>query len=89
MIFFALAFVLGAFCLQQMPELPSLYWVASLIPFAAFIFYFRQSPQFVVSPVRRILCIGFGFLLGFLWAATYAAIRLSDALPHDLETKPI
>lgn len=32
MIVLALAFVFGAFCLQQMPVLPSLYWALAFIP---------------------------------------------------------
>ena len=98
MIFFALAFVLGAFCLQQMPVLPSLYWAFLLVPCAlvySALVYLRlrhsSSPALIdaLTYLRRFLLITFSFLLGFFWAAAYATFRLGDALPHDWENKPV
>ena len=99
MIFFALAFVLGAFCLQQMPLLPSLYWAFLLVPCvllycaldhsALAYFQFRYSSMPALTYLRRFLLVAFSFLLGFFYAASYAMFRLSDALPHAWENKPV
>lgn len=89
MVFFALAFVLGAFCLQQMPVLPSLYWAFLLVPCAFAYFQFRRSSQYAFTYSRRFLSLALSFLLGFFWAASYATFRLGDALPHDWENKPV
>ncbi len=89
MIFFALAFVLGAFCLQQMPILPSLYWAFLLLPFIVFTCRLWRSTQPASHSVKPLLLSILGFLFGFFWAATYATIRLGDALPHDWEARPI
>lgn len=89
MILFALAFVLGAFCLQQMPVLPGLYWALLLIPLALACFKFQDGFRPVWQYAARILLVICGFCFGFFWAATFATVRLSDALPHEWETKPI
>ncbi|MFZ3086665.1 MAG: DNA internalization-related competence protein ComEC/Rec2 [Methylotenera sp.] len=98
MIFFALAFVFGAFCLQQMPVLPGLYWALLLVPFALIHFRLQYANQPVLALLKRplllkVLRIVFGFLsgllLGFFWAATFATVRLGDALPHAWENKPV
>ncbi|NOT15352.1 MAG: DNA internalization-related competence protein ComEC/Rec2 [Methylotenera sp.] len=83
MILFALAFVLGAFCLQQAPSLPSLYWYSLPIPFG--LAYSLISLKFAKKTLAVLLC----FLLGFFWAAGFASWRLHDALPHAWEGKPI
>jgi len=98
MIFFALAFVFGAFCLQQMPVLPGLYWALLLLPFALINFRLQYANQPALVLLKRplllkVLRIVFGFLsgllLGFFWAATFATVRLGDALPHTWENKPV
>ena len=93
MIIFALAFVFGAFCLQQMPVLPSLYWAFLLVPCVLVYFQLRHSSRHALinalTYLRRFLLITLSFLLGFFWAASYATFRLGDALPHDWENKPV
>lgn len=99
MILFALAFVLGAFCLQQMPVLPSLYWAFLLVPSllvpsllvpSMLVYYpLRHSSQLAFIFLRRFLLVAFSFLIGFFWATGYATLRLGDALPHDWENKPV
>jgi len=89
MIQFALAFVFGAFCLQQMPVLPSLYWAFLLVPFAFLSFKFLHTRQNTLAAFKPALLIASAFLLGFFWAAACATIRLADALPHAWEDKPI
>lgn len=90
MIFFALAFVLGAFCLQQTSVLPSLYWALLLIPLVAGVCFQLHKPSHL-SPrhLPRVSITLCGFLLGFFWAATFATARLHHALPHEWETKPV
>ena len=93
MVFFALAFVFGAFCLQQMPVLPSFYWAFLLVPIAVVYSWLRYSNEYalidVLNHLRRFLFIALSFLLGFFWAAGYATLRLDDALPYDWENKPV
>jgi competence protein ComEC len=89
MISFALVFVFGAFCLQQTPALPSLYLALLCIPLVLVGFYLRWSSRPVLKVVKHLLWLILSFLLGFFWAAIFAAIRLSDALPHAWENKPI
>lgn len=89
MISFALTFVFGAFCLQQMPVLPNLVWALLLIPLVLVSFYLRSSSHSVLKIVKYPLWLTLSFLLGFFWAATLATIRLSDALPHAWENQPV
>lgn len=93
MVSFALAFVFGAFCLQQMPVLPDLYWVVLLVILAVFFaivgLKFKSPTQPLLRFLKRLLLMAYVFFLGFFWAATLASIRLADALPHAWENKPI
>lgn len=90
MTLFALAFVLGAFCLQQTSMLPSLYWALLVIPLVGVAcVQLRNTPHQVLRLLQRVLITFFSFLLGFFWAATFATARLSDELPHEWEAKPI
>lgn len=89
MIFLALAFVFGAFCFQQMPMLPSLYWALVLIPLLLICLKLANSNQHFLALLKRPVFILSSFLLGFFWAAAFAATRLSDELPASWENKPI
>lgn len=89
MISFALAFVFGAFCLQQTPVLPSLYLALLCLPLAFICFYLRSTSHSVLKIVNYLLCLILSFLLGFFWAAILATTRLSDALPPAWENQPI
>lgn len=93
MVSFALAFVFGAFCLQQMPVLPDLYWVVLLVILAVFFaiasLKFKSPTLPLLRFLKRPLLMVYVFFLGLFWAATLASIRLADALPHAWENKPI
>lgn len=81
---FALIFVFGAWCLQQMPELPSAYWAFLLIPIFLLVVFFRRLPVF-----RIIYLVLLGVLAGYFWALLIAQHRLADTLPTVWETKAI
>ena len=95
MILFALGFVFGAWLLQQQANLPTLLtglqaaWL--LVPvLGVFIYVFftiRQSQHY--SVLKNLCSFGLAALLGFIWAATFAAYRLSDELPLDWQQKSI
>jgi len=89
MIFLALAFVFGAFCLQQMPVLPSPYWGFVLIPLLLINIKLANGNQHFFTSLKRPVLILSSFLFGFFWAATFATIRLADELPAAWENKPI
>jgi competence protein ComEC len=88
MIFLALAFVFGAFCLQQMPVLPSPYWALALTPLLISVKLINVNQQFLAS-LKRLVLILSSFFFGFFWAATLATIRLTDELPSAWENKPL
>jgi competence protein ComEC len=89
MIKYTLGFVFGAWLLQQQAALPSLYWLLALIP-ALFLVVKSFSFQFKnVGLIKNISIFVFAGLLGFLWAATFATIRLNDELPPDWQQKSI
>jgi competence protein ComEC len=70
-----LAFVFGAWVLQQQAVLPPLIWALALIP-PALICYRRPSIWLLV-PLAAVA--------GFFWAAAMAQHRLADALPAAWE----
>ena len=80
-------FVLGAWGLQQMPVLPSLYWLAALIPPALISYQFRSNSQFKLLSQASLALLVLG--AGFMWAATFAHIRLADELPRQWEGQNI
>jgi competence protein ComEC len=101
MVLVALGFVFGAWLLQQQPSLydsyfPSIFiglqalWI--LAPSLAILIYFNRSlhqlgvNQKVLKNLGNLLVAG---LLGFVWAANVAAVRLSDELPKDWQQKSI
>lgn len=91
MILAALGFVFGAWLLQQQPALPSIFiglqavWI--LAPSLTVFIYLSQSkfPKLLKS-ASGLFIAG---LLGFMWAANFASVRLSDALPADWQQKSI
>ena len=89
MVIFALGFVLGAFCLQQMPVLPDLIWSLLILPFACINIYLRNAQFRYIAEIRQSLWLLIAVLLGFFWAATVASLRLADALPAEWQNKPI
>lgn len=83
MVLLALAFVAGAFGLQQLPYLPAPYWVAVLLPLLLVTLLRRDHF------LGRIHLVLFAFGAGFFWAALHAHIRLADELPHQLEGRDL
>ncbi len=89
MIKFALGFVFGAWLLQQQAALPNLYWFLVIFPALFFVVKSRSFSFQNSAPLQKISVFVFASLLGFLWAATFATIRLSDELPSDWQQKSI
>ncbi len=89
MILFALAFVLGAFCLQQMSALPSLLWALFLIPLLLIYFRLSHAKRYSLILSSLLVLASAGFVFGFYWAAVFANIRLADELPTAWENRSI
>lgn len=83
MTLFALAFVAGAWVLQQFPHLPALYWAAILFPLLLVCLWRTRRG------VGRIHLVLLAFSFGFFWAASHAHWRLADELPHAWEGRDI
>jgi len=83
MTLFALAFVIGVWGLQQLPQLPDLFWTGMLIPLLLMSFW-QRYPSF-----HRLAVVLFALALGFFWAAIHAHVRMADALPHTWEGRDI
>ena len=73
----ALAFAAGAAALQLQAGLPSVAWVALLVPCLAGLYW---RPKF--APL-------FTFTFGFLWAAGLAHLRMADWLAPELEGRDL
>ncbi len=86
LIFIVAAFVAGVWLLQQQSSLPAMSWllvsVCLLIPIAC---QFHLLQWYV----KRLLIIVIAVWIGFFYAAGFAALRLSDALPRQWEQKDI
>ncbi len=89
MIVFALGFVLGAFCLQQMPVLPDLIWSLSIIPILFIIFFLRNAKFKGINLFRAKFWLCIALMFGFFWSAAFATFRLAEALPVDWQNKSI
>ncbi len=89
MIKFALGFVFGGWLLQQQAALPNLYWFLVIFPALFFVVKSRSFSFQNSAPLQKISVFVFASSLGFLWAATFATIRLSDELPSDWQQKSI
>src|SRR5450830_1233225 len=89
MTYLALMFVFGVWVLQQLPELPSIYWALLLIPclFLAFLFHRTSRPYFLFG--RNGFLLVAAFAAGFFWASGYAHHRLADDVPSDWQGKNI
>src|SRR5918995_1953560 len=73
----ALAFAAGAAALQLQADLPSVAWVALVVPCLAGLYW---RPKF--APLLT-------FTLGFLWAAGLAHLRMADWLAPELEGRDL
>lgn len=83
MALFALAFVAGAWMLQQFPHLPALHWAAVLFPLL--LVCLLHTPRWA----GRINLFLLAFGVGFFWAAGHAHWRLADELPYAWEGRDI
>ena len=87
MVKWALGFVLGAWLLQQQPVLPDIFTalqaalvlVLSLVVFIKFQNKYSKNLSFLLAAT----------VLGFLWALTFATLRLNDELPKDWQQKSV
>ncbi len=87
MIIFALGFVFGAFLLQQQAHLPDVaYTLGSAWILGCSLVIFIRFKHHLVKKLSLFVLAG---LLGFLWAATFATLRLSDELPQDWQQKNV
>jgi competence protein ComEC len=98
---FVLAFAGGIWLLQQQAALPDFTWVAGLAGGAVSLFGLRlwllklwtAEPRESALAVRRFvpsaLMISGAVVLGFVWAAAFAQLRLADELPAALEGRDI
>ena len=98
MIKLALGFVFGAWLLQQQAVLPSPYYIlasAFVLILALFLivkfrsFSFKYATLIKYKLIKEISVFVFASLLGYLWAATFATIRLNNELPIDWQQKNI
>jgi competence protein ComEC len=93
MTLFALGFVFGAWLLQQQTLLPEFFiglqasWILS--PSLAIWICLLKSSFKYQHYYKKFSTFVFASLLGFIWAANFAAIRLSDELPIDWQQKSI
>lgn len=87
-------FVFGAWVVQQFSQLPNLPWllcalVAAILILAAQ-FHPRFSKHFHTPKFLKVLLLSAAvFLLGVVWASSFALWRMSDELPHLWEQKTI
>ncbi len=91
MILTALGFVFGAWLLQQQAVLPffaiGLQAAWMLVPTLGVIFFLVQKLQ--QKTLKNLCKFACASLLGFIYSANFAAIRLSDELPIDWQQKSI
>ncbi len=93
MIKLALGFVLGAWLLQQQAALPSqvltIGWLLAVIPVLFLLVKSRSFSFKYADLLQKISVFIVAGLLGFMWAASFATIRLNDELPADWQQKSI
>ncbi len=88
MILNTLAFVAGVFFVQQLAELPTIYWLSIAVQFALSLLFLRFITQF--PPLSKtFLSLVAIFLLGISWASVRAQLRLADELPYAWEQQAI
>jgi competence protein ComEC len=90
----ALNFVLGAWLVQQLTQLPSVPWLVCVwivaLVLLCLLFAPQHQQQSSVNKYSKVFLRGLAALmLGLSWASSIALWRLSDALPHTWEQKTI
>lgn len=101
MIKLVLAFIFGVWCVQRMPSLPSiqLLIIATLF-FTGVFFIFTFAPakmqakqvfnlDFLAQYFPHLLKFTSIFIIGIVWASSFALWRLSDALPMAWERQEV
>lgn len=83
-----LAFVCGVLLLQQQPALPAWSWFF-LLPLLSLAWLLPTKKSRFVALTRWTLVKVFFLAAGFFWAALFAAMRLSDALPAEWQGRDI
>lgn len=81
----ALGLVSGTWCLQQQAELPWLGGVM-IVPLLAMGTLTLRARRRVWFALASLVCAG---VFGFYWAAMFAHVRMSDALPSQSEGRDI
>ncbi|HAF01469.1 MAG TPA: DNA internalization-related competence protein ComEC/Rec2 [Methylophilaceae bacterium] len=96
MIVVALGFVLGAWCLQQQSDLPSITILGVLalsVCLVGVVLYrhiqHMQKHVLIHQKFKYVTYFVMATFLGFAWAALFATYRLSDELPKGWEQKSI
>ena len=81
----AVAFAVGAWLLQQQPQLPSFLWsYALLAAFFGYVLLARMEGS-IAQLLHRILLPMLFLATGFLWSAGVAHVRLADELGGEWE----
>jgi len=83
----ALGFALGVWSMQQQPALPAAGWLALVFAFGA-IAGIGFSKRVAPAVAAGTIFMGFA-ALGFVWAAVFAHLRLSDRLDAALEGRDV
>ena len=83
------AFVLGVWCLQQMPQLPDFLWSLGLLVPLMLVVATRGRAQLSAQLLKRVSLLAFAAGGGFFFAAAMAQWRLADALPAAWEGQEI
>ena len=99
MIIAALMFVLGAWNVQQLAQLPNLYYLLCACIVFALIFFTQYHSRFFLYSHHRnfhthklfkyVLLSATAFVFGVCWASGFALWRMSDELPRAWEQKTI
>jgi len=85
----AIAFALGAWLLQQQPQLPSFLWTYALLAaLFGYVLLARMEGQIAQILGRLFLPVLF-LAVGFLWSAGIAHVRLADALGAEWEGRDV
>lgn len=99
MIIAALMFVLGAWNVQQLAQLPSLYYLLCASIVFAFILLTQYHRKFFLYSHHRnfhthklfknVLLSAAAFVFGVCWASGFSLLRMSDELPRAWEQETI
>lgn len=85
----AMAFVAGAWWLQQQAQLPALAWAYLMLPAAAALALLSRRAGFVPRTLWWWTWIAWWAGAGFLVATAWAHVRLADALAQEWEGRDI